>query len=281
MNTENNIVKDKLLEIYTTCSTRLQRFEIWPDYYRVRYAEFEKYYTLLPKKHFAETLEIGCGIGYQASFLSCISDKVTASDVDFGDMIQHSRGLGIAREFIGESGIRNIEITHANAEQLPFEDEQFDFIYCSYSFQYIPDKDKALQEIKRVLKKGGYFFCVLPTTAYRVKALKNYYSIIFKKLPSLLSRLNKKKAVPGNGTATAVAAKKHTKLFPPPDDDNNSFLSELYLYSPLRWTKLFKKNGHKIIVKKYSDFKPGNDPAGSSSMKEVLTSAGIIYITTK
>jgi len=282
MSIENNIVKDRLLEIYTNCSTRLKRFEIWPGYYRIRYLEFEKYYALLPKKHFTKTLEIGCGIGYQAVFLSCISDNVTASDVDFGDMIQHSRGLDIAREFIRESGIGNIEVTHADAKQLPFEDEQFDLVYCSYSFQYIPDKDKALHEISRVLKKGGYFLCVLPTTAYRLKALGNYYSVILKKLPTLLSKVNKKRAPAESGSGTAVVTKKYTKLFPPPDDDNNSFLSELYLYSPLRWTKLFKKNGHKIAIKKYSDFKPENKRAGMfSAMKETVTSAGIIYITTK
>lgn len=274
--------EQKFKMFFNNCTAKQGSFEIWPGYYKLRYEEFVKHYSLFPEKIFDNVLEIGCGIGYQAVFLSCISDKVIASDVDFGDMIQHSRGLGITCEFIQRSGIHNIEVTHANAEQLPFEDEKFDFIYCSYSFQYILDKDKALKEIGRVLKKGGYFFCVLPTTAYRLKALKNYYYIILNKLPTLLSRVNKKKTQAGNRTGLTVTTKKHTKLFPPPDDDNNSFLSELYLYSPLRWTKLFRKNGHNIVVKKYSNFKAGNEPTGIyRAMKEILTSSGIIYITTK
>jgi len=75
---KNLSVEDKLFNIYNYCRIQLTNFEIWPGYYKIRYEEFVKYYTVFPKQSFGKTLEIGCGIGYQASFLSVISDKVSA-----------------------------------------------------------------------------------------------------------------------------------------------------------------------------------------------------------
>ena len=275
--------KNGLLDIYRMCITRLKGFEIWPGYYKRRYDEFAKYYTIFPQKKFENTLEIGCGIGYQAAFLSSISTRVVASDVDFGNMKKHSLGLNITRRFITESGIQNIEIVNADAANLPFEDEQFDFIYSSYSFQDIKGKDKALSEIRRVLKKDGYFFCVLPTTFYLFKVTFNYYKAILKKLPVIIKSIFKKRpAVLIDNKNSGLTNRRHTKLLPMPDDADNNYFSELFLYSTTRWRHLFKKNSHRIIMKKYSNFRIGAKPGGFlRTLREKLVSGGIIFVTKK
>jgi predicted SAM-dependent methyltransferase len=38
---------------------------------------------------------------------------------------------------------------------LPFEDNSFDFIFCNHVLEHIHDDTKAMQELYRVLKKGG------------------------------------------------------------------------------------------------------------------------------
>ncbi len=38
---------------------------------------------------------------------------------------------------------------------LPFEDESFDIIFCNHVLEHIPDDDKAMSELYRILKKGG------------------------------------------------------------------------------------------------------------------------------
>jgi ubiquinone/menaquinone biosynthesis C-methylase UbiE len=272
-----------MLDLYKKCCSDLPAFEIWKGYYNLRYEEFKKFYLLFPKKNFSDTLEIGCGIGYQAGFLSCVSNKVTASDVDFGDMIQHSRGLSIAENFIKHTGLQNIEVVNANAESLPFADEQFDFIYCSYSFQYIVNKDKALQEIRRVLKKEGHFFCVLPTTMYRIKAAFRYYINGVKKMFRIISTEFNKSAVEKTSHNVVMAtSSRHTRLLPPPDDDNNSYLSELYLYSTVRWKRLFSKNQYQLKLMRYTSFDNYKNDAGFlTSLKERLISDGIILVTEK
>ncbi len=45
---------------------------------------------------------------------------------------------------------------------LPFKDNEFDFILCNHVLEHIPDDFKAMQEIYRVLKPGGTAILQIP-----------------------------------------------------------------------------------------------------------------------
>ena len=45
---------------------------------------------------------------------------------------------------------------------LPFEDNSFDIIFCNHVLEHIPDDTKAMQELYRVLKKGGMGIFQIP-----------------------------------------------------------------------------------------------------------------------
>ena len=45
---------------------------------------------------------------------------------------------------------------------LPFEDESFDFILCNHVLEHIPDDDKALSELYRILRSGGTAILQIP-----------------------------------------------------------------------------------------------------------------------
>ncbi|MFB0902945.1 MAG: methyltransferase domain-containing protein, partial [Nonlabens sp.] len=45
---------------------------------------------------------------------------------------------------------------------LPFADNEFDFILCNHVLEHIPDDLKAMQEIYRVLKPGGKAILQIP-----------------------------------------------------------------------------------------------------------------------
>ncbi len=49
---------------------------------------------------------------------------------------------------------------HTNAEQLPFEDESFDYYTISFGIRNVTNIDKALSEAFRVLKPMGKFLCL-------------------------------------------------------------------------------------------------------------------------
>ncbi len=45
---------------------------------------------------------------------------------------------------------------------LPFEDDQYDIIFCNHVLEHIPDDTKAMQELLRVLKPGGMAILQIP-----------------------------------------------------------------------------------------------------------------------
>ncbi len=45
---------------------------------------------------------------------------------------------------------------------LPFEDNSYDIIFCNHVLEHIPDDTKAMQELYRVLKKGGVGIFQIP-----------------------------------------------------------------------------------------------------------------------
>lgn len=49
-----------------------------------------------------------------------------------------------------------------NAVELPFEDNQFDYVYSSHCLEDIANTEKTLVEWKRVVKPNGYLFLYLP-----------------------------------------------------------------------------------------------------------------------
>jgi ubiquinone/menaquinone biosynthesis C-methylase UbiE len=63
--------------------------------------------------------------------------------------------LEFAEENATSLGLRNVEFHPANAEDLPFPDRHFDRVTCRFGIMFIPDIQKALGEMRRVLKPGG------------------------------------------------------------------------------------------------------------------------------
>ncbi len=49
------------------------------------------------------------------------------------------------------------ELALARAEDLPLSDATIDYLACSYCFHHFGDKDRALDEVVRVLAPGGRF----------------------------------------------------------------------------------------------------------------------------
>jgi SAM-dependent methyltransferase len=50
-------------------------------------------------------------------------------------------------------------LTNADVANLPFEDNKFHLVTSIAAFEHFLEPDKVLNEVKRVLKKGGIFWC--------------------------------------------------------------------------------------------------------------------------
>lgn len=94
-------------------------------------------------------LEIGCGNGEVAKYIAkTYRGSVTGIDVD-------PEQVKIARK--NDDNIPHLKFVEADSTDLPFKDDSFDVVLSFGVLHHIDNWKGALEEIKRVLKSGGYF----------------------------------------------------------------------------------------------------------------------------
>lgn len=91
---------------------------------------------LISKYAFGKVLDIGCGTGYH------FSSGSTGLDVSLA-MLNEAKKKGCTLNIQGD------------AESLPFPDKSFDTILCIFTVLNMCSLDRAVNEMKRVLKKNG------------------------------------------------------------------------------------------------------------------------------
>jgi len=57
---------------------------------------------------------------------------------------------------------------------LPFKENEFDVILCNHVLEHIPDDTKAMQELFRILKKGGMAILQIPQDLSREKTFEDH-----------------------------------------------------------------------------------------------------------
>lgn len=103
----------------------------------------------LPAKPPGDVLEIACGTGVVTRRLRERLDstvRLVATDLS-------NAMLDYARAKLSES--RDIEWREADAVKLPFGDGEFGAVVCAFGVMFVPDKQAAFREARRVLKEGG------------------------------------------------------------------------------------------------------------------------------
>lgn len=113
--------------------------------------------------HADHILDVGCGIGGSSLYLA---EKFNASATGITlSPVQASRAAQRAEEADLASRV-SFEV--ADALEMPFNDDSFDFVWSMESGEHMPDKQKFLAECYRVLKPGGTFlmatWCHRPIT---------------------------------------------------------------------------------------------------------------------
>jgi 2-polyprenyl-3-methyl-5-hydroxy-6-metoxy-1,4-benzoquinol methylase len=94
-------------------------------------------------------LDAGCGPGYHSIRLARRGFRVTA--IDFSESI-----LPLAEENVRAAGLaERISFRREDLLHLSFADKQFDYILCWGVAMHIPEAERALSELARVLKPGG------------------------------------------------------------------------------------------------------------------------------
>jgi ubiquinone/menaquinone biosynthesis C-methylase UbiE len=86
--------------------------------------------------------------------------------------------LKYAKAMAQEASVNNIEIKVMHGENLTLEDETFDAVISRVGLIYFPDQQKALKEMRRVLKVGGKVTAIVYSTPEKNKFFSVLVSII-------------------------------------------------------------------------------------------------------
>lgn len=95
-------------------------------------------------------LDAGCGHGMVSRFLN------SHYDINLESFDLSSDRIELARSF----NTKDVTYSVANAENIPYQDFSFDYIFSRYLFEYLPNPVKACQELFRVAKYGSEVFII-------------------------------------------------------------------------------------------------------------------------
>lgn len=101
------------------------------------------------KKSIYQVLDLSCGTGL---YLEKQMNYFSEYNIKWN-------GLDASKEMltIAEQKLEKVDLVNAYAEKMPYQPEVFDFIANNYAFHHYNNKTKSLDEIYRVLKKGGIY----------------------------------------------------------------------------------------------------------------------------
>jgi SAM-dependent methyltransferase len=107
------------------------------------------------KKRVDRVLDLGCGNGRHAIYFA--REGIRASGIDVS-----TQAIEWARDWANREGL-DIDFRVAGIEELPYEDGTFDAVVSHGVLDHVPMKTarKAAEEVKRVLRPGGLFYCDL------------------------------------------------------------------------------------------------------------------------
>jgi SAM-dependent methyltransferase len=92
-------------------------------------------------------LEVGCGQGWASEWIKEeLGAEVVAVD-------QSERMVELTRR-------RGVDARVGDVQELPFEDESFDAALAAWMLYHVPDLDRGLAELARVLRPGGRLVAV-------------------------------------------------------------------------------------------------------------------------
>ncbi|MBZ0110908.1 MAG: class I SAM-dependent methyltransferase [Thermoanaerobaculia bacterium] len=130
-----------------------------PQYFdRVTKERYRWHYHLPPfldevARHRGRVLEIGCGMGIDATELARRGVELTAIDLT-------EAGISLARKNFARLDLE-ADLLQGNAEELDFATSTFDAVYSFGVLHHTSSTEQAISEVHRVLKPGGTAYLML------------------------------------------------------------------------------------------------------------------------
>jgi ubiquinone/menaquinone biosynthesis C-methylase UbiE len=115
------------------------RFSLWqrPGLPQPADIAFEEVLAAAPRR----VLEVGCGRGE-------LAERLVHHGIEMVALDQSERMVELTRA-------RGVDVRLGDVQELPFEDDEFDVAVANHMLYHVPDLDRALRELVRVLRPHG------------------------------------------------------------------------------------------------------------------------------
>lgn len=148
----NETSRDALLRQYQTSANPKARAALHERYSTTRYSWFRWIFNHFEWPPFAHVLELGCGPGdlWDKNRVRIPSGwQVLLTDLSGGMLWEAQQLL---------TGLAQFRFAVADAQAIPCLSAAFDIVVANQMLPHVPNLERALDEIYRVLRPGGYIY---------------------------------------------------------------------------------------------------------------------------
>ena len=145
--------------------------KIYDHFMKKDHKAYKQMYSLIyPVVRHKQVLELATGTGLIAKHIVCSADHIEATDTS-QEMIKQAK-----------QGVKSTKLYFSVQDMfhLPYADQSFDVVIVSNALHIVPEPEKALSEIRRVLKDDGVL--VAPTFTHADNAFFGKVKAFFMKL---------------------------------------------------------------------------------------------------
>ena len=134
-------------------------FDAWAAEGRDRGMEERHWHTAkhalarMPVESGDTVLDLGCGSGYAGRALRDTQDAGRVYGLDGSPEMAHN-----AQSYTDDP---NVAYLVGDFDELPFADDSVDHVWSMEAFYYASDPEHTLEEIARILRPGGTFYCAV------------------------------------------------------------------------------------------------------------------------
>ncbi|MDM5229390.1 demethylmenaquinone methyltransferase [Cytobacillus sp. NJ13] len=132
----------------------------------------------------SKALDVCCGTAdWSIALAEAVGESGKVIGLDFSKNM-----LKIGEGKIKDRKLKQVELVHGNAMELPFADNSFDYVTIGFGLRNVPDYLQVLKEMHRVAKPGGIAVC-LETSQPTLFGYKQAYYFYFRFIMPMFGKL--------------------------------------------------------------------------------------------
>lgn len=132
----------------------------------------------------SKALDVCCGTAdWTIALAEAVGPNGEVTGLDFSKNM-----LKVGEEKVTRLGLKQVNLIHGNAMELPFPDNSFDYVTIGFGLRNVPDYLQVLKEMHRVVRPGGIAVC-LETSQPTLFGYRQLFFFYFRFIMPLFGKL--------------------------------------------------------------------------------------------